>query len=98
MAFYIFHRHRDCLVDLADLICSLYSRWEGFGSSSLATLPRVSIVVLFLPLHVGHPLGFSSCVCPGGLGFAPMRARYGGGAAAWVTEFWQHQVLMGVGG
>ena len=28
-----------CLVDCVDLICSLYSRWEGFGSSSLATLP-----------------------------------------------------------
>ena len=68
MAFYIFHRHRDCLVDLADLICSLYSRWEGFGSSSLATLPRVSIVVLFLPLHVGHPLGLAPVSALEGLG------------------------------
>ena len=39
MVFYIFHRHRVCLVDHVDLICSLYSWWEGFGSSSLATLP-----------------------------------------------------------
>ena len=39
MAFYIFHRHRVCLVDCVDLICSLYSWWGGFGSSSLATLP-----------------------------------------------------------
>ena len=39
MAFYIFHRHRVCLVYYMDLICSLYSWWEGFGSSSLATLP-----------------------------------------------------------
>ena len=38
MAFYIFHRHRVCLVDCVDLIYSLYS-WEGFGSYSLATLP-----------------------------------------------------------
>ena len=38
-AFYIFHRHRVCLVDRVDLICILYSWWEGFGSSSLATLP-----------------------------------------------------------
>ena len=36
--FYIFHRHRVCLVDHVDLICNLYSWWEGFGSSSLATL------------------------------------------------------------
>ena len=30
---------RVCLVDHVDLTCSLYSWWEGFGSSSLATLP-----------------------------------------------------------
>ena len=39
MAFYTFHRHRVCLVDRVDLIYSLYSSWESFGSSSLATLP-----------------------------------------------------------
>ena len=39
MAFYIFHRHRVFLVDRVDLICSFYSFWEGFESSSLATLP-----------------------------------------------------------
>ena len=39
MVFYIFHRHKDFLVDHMNLICSLYSLWEGFGSSSLATLP-----------------------------------------------------------
>ena len=38
MTFYIFHRHRVCLPDCVDLICSLYSWWESFGSSSLATL------------------------------------------------------------
>ena len=36
---YIFHRHRVFLVDHMDLICSLYSWWEGFGSFPLATLP-----------------------------------------------------------
>ena len=39
MSFHIFHRHSIYLVDLVDLTCSLYSWWEGFGSSSLATLP-----------------------------------------------------------
>ena len=39
MTFYIFHRHRVCLVDPVDLMCNLYSWWESFGSSSLATLP-----------------------------------------------------------
>ena len=56
---YMFHRHRVCLVDLVDLICSLYSWWEGFGSSSLATLPWISIVILFPPLHIGRLLGFA---------------------------------------
>ena len=36
VAFYRFHGHRVCLVDLS---CSLYSWWEGFGSSSSATPP-----------------------------------------------------------
>ena len=81
VAFYILHRHRVCLVDRVVLICSLYSWWEGLGSSSLATLP------------MGFNCGFictSACGvcswgCPGGLGFAPVRARCGGGAAAWVA-------------
>ena len=38
MAFYIFYRHRVCLVNRVELICRLYSWWEGLGSSSLATL------------------------------------------------------------
>jgi len=165
MAFYIFHRHRVCLVDHVDLICSLYSWWEGFESSSLAALPlgfNCGPTPVLLPgkshgrrslggcspwgrwgsdttervhfhfslscigegngnpfqcsclenlrdggawwaaiygvaqsqtrlkwqqqqLHVGRPLRFSSWGYPGGLGFAPVRARCGGGAAAWVT-------------
>ena len=60
MSFHIFHRHRVCLVDCVDLICSLYSWWEKFRSSSLANCPLVSIVVLSPPLHVGPPLGFAS--------------------------------------
>ena len=39
VAFHIFHRHRVFLVDRVDLICCLYSWWEGFVSSSSATLP-----------------------------------------------------------
>ena len=33
----------------------------------------------------GSPTGVCSWGCPGGLGSAPVRARCGGGAAAWVT-------------
>ena len=52
-----------------DLICkaadfnlyrlNLYSWWEGFRSSSLATLPLGFNSVLFLPLHVGHLMRFT---------------------------------------
>ena len=57
MSFYIFRRHRVCLVFHVDLIYSLYSWWEGFGSSFLATLP-LGFSCGF-PVLVGHPLGFA---------------------------------------
>ena len=38
MSFYVFHGYRVCLVDRVDLLCRLFSWWEGFGSS-LVTLP-----------------------------------------------------------
>ena len=37
MSLYILHRHRVCLDDHVDLICSLYRWGQDFGSSSLAT-------------------------------------------------------------
>ena len=81
MTFYIFHKDRVCLVDRVDLICSLYSWWEGFGSSSLATLP-----LGFNCGFISTPAcGSSTGVCSGGLEFAPVKARCGGGAGAWVT-------------
>ena len=39
MSFYMFLRCRVCLVDHVDLMFRLYSWWEDFGSSSLASLP-----------------------------------------------------------
>ena len=59
MSFYIFHRHRVCLVDHVDLICSLFSWWEGFGSSSLATLPLGFNYGFISTSAWGHPLGFA---------------------------------------
>ena len=38
VSFYIFHRHRVCLADPVDLMCSFFNLWEGLGSSSLTTL------------------------------------------------------------
>ena len=85
MTFYIFHRHRVCLVDHVDLICSLYSWWEGLGSSSLATLPLCFNCSFISTSARGSSTGVSSRGCPGGPGFAPVRARCGGGAAACVA-------------
>ena len=70
MIFYIFHRHRVCLVDHVDLICSLYSWWEGFGSSSLATLPLYFNCGFIFTSICGLSSGICSCGFPGGLGFA----------------------------
>jgi len=86
MTFYIFHRHRVWPVDCVDLICSLYSRWEGFGSSSLVTLPLGFNCGFISTSGCGSSTGVCSWGFPGGLGFAPVRARCGGGAAAWVTR------------
>ena len=85
MSFYIFHRNRVCLVDHVDLICSLYSWWEGFESSSLATLPLGFNCGIISTSACGSSTGDCSRVCPGGLGFSPVRAGCGGGAAAWVA-------------
>ena len=68
LSIYIFHRHKVCLVDCVDLICSLYHWWEGFEFSSLAILPlgfncgSVSTSVCELST------GVYSSGCPGGLG------------------------------
>ena len=73
------------LVNHKDLICSLYSRWEGFGSSSLATLPLGSNCGFISTSAYGLSTGVWSWGFPGGLGFAPVTARCGGGTAAWVS-------------
>ena len=78
MCFYIFHRHRVCLVDHGYLIWSLYSCWEGFGSSSLATLTLGFNYGFVSTSACGLYNGICSWGCPGGFGC-------GGGAAAWVT-------------
>ena len=59
MSFYMFHRHRVSLVDHVDLICSLYNWWEGFGSSSLVTLP-LGFNWFYFHLWISVPLGFAS--------------------------------------
>ena len=86
MSFYIFHRHRVCLVDRVDLICCLYSWWEGFGSSSSATLPLDFNCGFISTSACGSSTGVCSWGFPEGLGSAAVRGRCRGGAAARVTE------------
>ena len=62
------------------------------------TAKVVSIVVLFPPLHVGCPGGFAPEAALEELGFAPVRARCGGGAAAWVAGVLAIPGTQGVGG
>ena len=85
VSFHIFHRHRVCLVDHVDLIRNRYSWWEGFGSSSLPTLALGFICGFISTSACGACTGVCSCGCPGGLGLSPVRARCGGGTAAWVA-------------
>ena len=85
MSFYIVHRHRVCLVERVNLICTLYSWWEGFGSSSLATLPLGFNCGFISTSARGLSTGHCSWGCPGELGSAPVRFRCGGGAAAWAA-------------
>ena len=72
MAFYIFRWHRVCLVDCVDLICNLWSWWEGFGFSSLASLPLGFNCDFISTSGYGSSTGVCSCGCPGGLGSAPV--------------------------
>ena len=98
MTFNILHRHRVCLVDCVDLIYSLYSSWEGLGSSSLVTLPLGFNCDFISTSACGSSTGVCSWGFPGGLGFAPVRARCGGGAAAWVPGVLAAPGTQGVGG
>ena len=59
MSFYTFHRHRVCLVNRVDLICPCTADGNIWGLLPQPHCPWVSAVVLFPPLHVGHPLGFA---------------------------------------
>ena len=81
-----------CLVDQVDLIYSLNSWWEGFGSSSLATLPLGFNCGLISTSACGLSTGVCPWGFPGGLGFSPVRSRCGGSTDTWVSGFW------GVGG
>ena len=81
----IYSIDRICPADRVDLTCSLHSWWEGFGSSSLATLPLGFNCGFISSSECGSSSGVCSWGCPEGLGFAPVMARCAGGAVASVA-------------
>ena len=60
----------------------LYSWWEGFGSSSLVIMSLGFNRDFIFTSGYGLSTGVCSWGCPGGLGFAPVRAMCRGDAAA----------------
>ena len=74
----------------------LVRRWEGFGSSSLATCPWVSTVVYF-HLCVWLIRWGLLLRLPWRTGFAPVRAGVEVVQLLGPQGFWQLQVLRGVG-
>ena len=87
-----------CLI-VCNIISSLYSWWEGFASFSLATLPLGFNCGFTSTSVCGSSTGVCSWGCPGGLGFASVRARCQGWCSCLGCRgrFRQHQVLRGVG-
>ena len=95
VTFHIFHRHKVCLVDHVDLICHLYSWWEGFGSSFLAILPLGFNCDFIFTSACGSSTGVCSWGCPGVLGFASVRASVEVVQLLELQGFWQHQGCQG---
>ena len=85
MTFYIFHRHRVCLVKSCGFNLKLVQLVGKFGSSSLATLALGFNCGFTATSACGSSTGVCPWGCPGGLGFAPVRARCGVGAPACVA-------------
>ena len=81
----MFPRHRVCSADRVGLICSCTAGGRVWVFSLSHTAPGFQLWFYFL-LCMWVVTGVCSRGRPGGLGFAPVRARCGGGAAAWVAE------------
>ena len=81
----IFHRCRVYLADRGDLICTLYSWWKDFQSSSLVA-PSLGFSFGFIPTSAcGPPTGVWSWGCFGALGSAPVRTGCRGAMTAWIV-------------
>ena len=97
VAFHRFHRHR-----VAWLIVWIQSSACTAGGKVWGLLPQpprpwVSIVVLFLPLHVGRPLGFAAEAAVEDSGLPLWGPGVEVAQLLGLQGFCQHQVLRGVG-
>ena len=97
VSFNIFHRHRVCLVAVVDLICSLYSWWEGFWSSSVAMLP-LEFDCGFIPTCMWITHRSCSWGRAGGLRSALVRTGLELAQLMGLQGSWKQQVCRGAGG
>ena len=94
----IFHRRRVYLSDHEDLICSLYSWWKDFRSSSLVA-PSLEFSFGFIPTSAcGPPTGVWSWGCLRALGSASVRTGSSGGMVLGSWEPLRHQMRREAGG
>ena len=84
MSFYIFDRH-----SLPSWCCGFYLQLiqllRSFGFCSLPTLPLCFNCGFISTSACGSSTVVCYWGCPGGLGSAPVRARYRSGTAAWIA-------------
>ena len=84
VTFYIFHRHRACLVDCVDLICSCTAGGKVWVFFLSHPAPGFLLWFYFQLCMVVVPRGLLLKL-PRRTWVCPVRARWGGGAAAWVA-------------
>ena len=82
-----------------DLICRLYSWWEGSGSSSLATLPPGFQLWFYFHLYMWVVRwGLAPEAALEGLGLTLRGPGVEVVQLLWSQGFWQHWLLRGLGG
>ena len=98
LSFYIFHRHRVCLVDCVGLLCSFSAGGEILGPRPQPYCHWVSILVFSPPLQVSGPQRFAPEVDLEDLGLPQQELGVEGAQLPGPQEFRQNQVCRGASG